>query len=444
MARIIVVGSNHGGTAAIDTILDNYKDNEVIVFDKNSNISFLGCGTALMIGKQISGSYGLFYSDKETLEKKGAKVHLEAYVYHIDFYAKKVYVRFKGGKKMEAKYDKLILATGSNPVIPDVEGKNLKNVQRVKTYQDAQDIMHKLKNDYIENVTVVGGGYIGVELAEAFEKHGKKVTLIDRNEKCLSGYYDEDFSEVMEKNLALKGINLALGENLTEVMGFGKVQRVVTDKNQYRSDMLVLAAGFEPNVELGHGRIEQFYNGAYIVDRHQETSIKDVYAVGDCATVYDNAIDEKNHLCFATNAVRSGIVAGHNVCGMPMESEGVQGSNGVSIYDFKMVSTGLTMKRAREKGIEVESTDYIDTQKAGFMEIDNPEVKIKIVYMKESRVVVGAQMASTYDMTMGLHMLSLAIQEKLTIDRLGLLDMFFLPHFNQPYNYIVRAAPDAK
>ena len=109
-----------------------------------------------------------------------------------------------------------------------------------------------------------------------------------------------------------------------------------------------------------------------------------------------------------------------------------------------MVSTGITQSRAQKLGMDVEVTDFEDLQKAAFMETENPKVKIRIVYDKKTRVIVGAQMASEYDMSMGIHLFSLAIQEKVTIDKLKLLDIFFLPHFNQPYNYITMAALGAK
>ena len=124
--------------------------------------------------------------------------------------------------------------------------------------------------------------------------------------------------------------------------------------------MVVLAVGFRPNTALGAGKLETFRNGAYLVNKKQETSIKDVYAVGDCATVYDNALEDVNYIALASNAVRSGIVGGHNAGGGDVESNGVQGSNGISIYGLNMVSTGLTEEKAKRFGFNpavVESTD---------------------------------------------------------------------------------------
>lgn len=446
MSKIVVVGANHAGTAAVKTLLGNYADkHEVVVYDRNNNISFLGCGMALWIGNQISKPDGLFYADKASLEAMGAKVTMEAEVYKVDYDQKKVFVKLNDGTEVEESYDKLILATGSLPIIPNIPGKDLENVQQVKLYQNAAEVIEKIKNPEIKNITVVGAGYIGVELAEAFERHGKNVTMIDIADTCLPAYYDEPFTSMMKENLAKHNINLEFGQMVKELKGKdGKVCTVVTDKKEIPAEMVILSIGFRPNNALGKESLELFRNGSYLVNKKQETSMKDVYAIGDCATVYDNAIDNTNYIALATNAVRSGIVAAHNAAGTEIESIGVQGSNGICIYDLKMVSTGITVGKAEKLGIEVEYTDFEDTQKPGFIETTNPDVKLRIVYEKKTRVVLGAQMASEYDMSMGIHMFSLAIQEKVTIDRIALLDIFFLPHFNQPYNYITMAALGAK
>lgn len=438
MSKIIVIGANHAGTSAINTILDNYPENEVVVFDANSNISFLGCGMALWIGQQIDGPDGLFYATKEGLEAKGAKIYMETGVDHIDYDNKVVYATGKDGEKHEETFDKLILATGSLPIVPNVEGKDLENVQMVKLYQNAEEVINKLKgNDEFKNIVVVGAGYIGVELAEAFKRLDKEVTLVDLADKSLSAYYDPEFSDLMDQNLKEHGINLAFGESVEKIKGDGKVEAVVTNKREIPADMVVLAVGFRPNNALGEGKLETFRNGAFLVDKKGETSVKDVYAIGDCATVYDNATNQFTYIALATNALRSGMIAARNACGDEIESLGVQGSNGICIFDYKMLSTGLSEKKAERAGIEVESVELTDLQKPAFIQKEeNADVKIKVVYEKATKRIVGAQMASTYDISMGLHMFSLAIQEQLTVDRLKYLDLFFLPHFNQPFNYI--------
>ena len=456
MSKIVVIGANHAGTACINTMLDNFgNENEVVVFDQNSNISFLGCGMALWIGKQIDGPEGLFYSDKEKLEAKGAKVYMESPVLSVDYDKKEVTALVNGQKHVES-YDKLIFATGSQPIIPPIKGvelvegnrefkATLENVQFVKLYQNSAEVIEKLKNNEgINRVAVVGAGYIGVELAEAFERLGKEVILIDVADTCLAGYYDRELSDLMSQNLADHGITLAYGQTVQAVEGEGKVERIVTDKETFDVDMVIMAVGFRPNTALGAGKIELFRNGAFLVDKKQETSIPGVYAVGDCATIYDNSLGKMSYIALASNAVRSGIVGAYNATGHELEGIGVQGSNGINIYDLKMVSTGLTLEKAKAAGYDAVETGFNDLQKPEFIKHNNHEVAIRIVFDKDTRVILGAQMASHEDISMGIHLFSLAIQEKVTIDKLALTDIFFLPHFNKPYNYITMAALTAE
>lgn len=455
MAKIIVVGTNHAGTASIKTMLNNYgNENEIVTFDQNSNISFLGCGMALWIGEQIDGPEGLFYSDKEELESLGAKVYMESPVLNIDF-DQKVVTALVDGKEHHESYDKLILATGSQPIIPPIKGvelvkdsyefkATLENLQFVKLYQNSAEVIEKLTKPGLDKIAVVGAGYIGVELAEAFQRKGKEVVLVDIAETCMGGYYDREFTDLMSKNLEDHGIQLAFGHTLQAVEGDGKVERIVTDKASFDVDMVIMAVGFKPNTGLGQGKLDTLPNGAWIVDKKQETSMKDVYAIGDCATIYDNARQGVNYIALASNAVRTGIVAAHNACGHELEGVGVQGSNGISIYGLNMVSTGLTLAKAKEAGYNASETGFNDLQKPEFIKHGNHVVEIKIVYDKDSRVVLGCQMVSKEDISMGIHMFSLAIQEKVTIEKLALMDIFFLPHFNKPYNYITMAALSAK
>ncbi|MBF7093818.1 FAD-dependent oxidoreductase [Streptococcus sp. HF-1907] len=455
MSKIVVVGTNHAGTAAIKTMLSNYgSENEIVTFDQNSNISFLGCGMALWIGEQIDGADGLFYSDKEELESMGATVYMNSPVLDIDFDQKEVTALVDGKEHVES-YEKLILATGSQPIVPPIKGveiqegsrefkATLENLQFVKLYQNAEDVIHRLEKTGIDRVAVVGAGYIGVELAEAFQRKGKEVTLVDVADTCMGGYYDRDFTDMMNKNLEDHGIRLAFGQAVQAVEGDGKVERLVTDKETFDVDMVIMCVGFRPNTALGKGRLETFRNGAWVVNKKQETSMKDVYAIGDCATIYDNSRDDVNYIALASNAVRTGIVAAHNACGTELEGAGVQGSNGISIYGLNMVSTGLTLEKAKQARYNAVETGFNDLQKPEFIKHNNHEVAIKIVYDKDSRVILGCQMVSYENISMGIHMFSLAIQEKVTIEKLALTDIFFLPHFNKPYNYITMAALSAK
>ena len=441
--KVVIIGTNHAGIAAANTLLDNYPGNEVIMIDKNSNLSYLGCGTALWVGRQIDGYDKLFYTSKDAFEKKGAKISLETSVERIDFDKKIVHGVKKDGKSFEESYDKLILATGSLPISPCLPGCDLKGLNFLKLFQEGQAVDEEISNPDVKNVAVIGAGYIGVEIAEAAKLRGKNVRLFDIAPSSLASYYDKWFTDDMDKAISDNGVETHFGEKVIEYKGEGRVSSIVTEKEEYPVDLVINAIGFIPNNLLGKDHLKLFKNGAYIVDKHQQTSDPDVYAVGDCATIYSNALEADTYIALATNAVRSGIVAGHNVGGTPLEAAGVQGSNAICVFGLKMASTGLSVKAAVKAGLDVEYTDFEDLQRPGFMN-ENAMVKIRIVYEKTSRRVVGAQLSSTEDVSMAIHMFSLAIEEKVTIDKIKLLDIFFLPHFNQPYNYITMAALKAK
>lgn len=443
--KTVIIGTNHAGIAAANTLLDNYDNQEVVMLDRNTNLSYLGCGTALWVGRQIDGYEGLFYTKPEDFEAKGAKISLETTVTDIDFDKKVVFAETKAGEKLEESYDNLILATGSAPIVLTIPGHDLDGIHFLKLFQEGQAVDHALDEPGVETVGVIGAGYIGVEIAEACKRRGKKVIQFDAAPTSLASYYDPEFAALMDDNLEEHGIETHFGELAQEFIGEnGRVTGLRTDKGTYDLDMVISAVGFRPNAELGGDHLDRFVNGAYKVDRHFQTSDPSVYAIGDCANNYSNALKEPAYIALASNAVRSGIVAGHNIGGTSIEGAGIQGSNGISIFGLNLISSGLNLHAAEKAGIEVEHVDFEDLQKPAFMpEDENAKVKIRIIFEKDGHRIVGAQLASTYDISMLIHMFSLAIQDGKTIEELQLLDLFFLPHFNQPYNYVTMAALQA-
>lgn len=444
MKKVIVIGTNHAGTAAINTLCDTFKDTvSVTTYDSNTNISFLGCGMALWIGKVISQPDGLFYSSPETLASKGATVKMRHRVEDVDFATKTVTVRnLETDEVFTDRADEIIISTGSWPVRPSLPGIELENIISVKLFQDAQKTIDKLQDPTIQDIVVVGAGYIGVELAEAFAQLGKKVTLVDMVDEVVPRYFDREFTTRLADELVKEGVTLALGESVKEFKGEnGVVKSVVTDKGEHKADMVMFSVGFKPQTQIFADKgLDMLSNGAIKVDLNQRTNIEGIYAVGDCATVYDNAKQKECYIALASNAVRSGIVAGFNVGGVGAQMNGVQGSNGIHIGGLYMVSTGMTLREAQNEGFEADSFTASGTQHPEFMpQADGEVIDVKVVFDKKTRRLLGAQIISTIDVSQGLHFFSLAIQESLTIDRLMLTDLFFMPHFNKPVDNIAAA-----
>lgn len=439
--KVVIIGANHAGTHSILEIANKYREtHEVVAYDKNDNISFLGCGMALWIGGVIESGEELFYATPEKLKELGVGIHMKHEFKNVNYEEKKLEIKdLETGEMKEETYDKLIFAMGSWPVLPPLKGSDLDNIMYAKIFQNAELAIEKIKDKEIKKVTVVGAGYIGLELAEAFKANGKEVTLIN-DMNVLNRYYDKKLQDMMKENLDKNGIDLRLGETVTEFDGVdGKVTKVITTEGEYEADLVLMCIGFKPNTELLKGTgIDLTDRGAIITNNNMETSVKDVYAVGDCTAIYNNASRRYEHIALATNAVRTGIVAGHNACGTPLQMQGVQGSNAIHIFGLTMCSTGLTELSAKELELDYDLVEVEALVKPAFMP-DNDNVTLRVLWEKESKRIIGAQLASTYDITLALHFFSLAIQEGYTIDKLALTDTFFLPHFNQPHNFITKA-----
>lgn len=441
MKKVIMVGSNHAGTFTQFTLHQYYgKDVEVVTYDANSNTSFLGCGMALWVGGDIDKPEGLFYSSPEQLEEMGSKMHTEHEVIDVDFDKKEITVKdLKTGEEKKDNYDDIVFAVGSWPLMPPIEGHDLENIILAKRFQHAEKCMEVMKDKTITDVTVVGAGYIGIELAEAFNKQGKKTTLVTDGE-ILNKYYDKEFVQKMRERLNELGIIVKENEKVTKFEGEnGKVTKVVTDKGTIDAQIVLMSVGVKANTKFLEGKgINLDERGVIITDLHQKTNIDHVYAVGDCSTMTNNANKKLQQIGLATNAVRSGIIAAHNIGGTAVAMSGVQGSNAIHIGGLTMASTGLTEEVAHDNGYDTDSVILTDNIRPEFMPT-NCEVTIKVVWCTKDLRILGAQIMADEDISLAIHMFSLAIEQGYTIDKLATLDLFFLPHFNKPDNFITKA-----
>lgn len=441
--KVAVIGCTHAGTAAIVNTVGLYPEAQVTVYERNDNISFLSCGIALYVGGVVKDPQGLFYSSPEALAEKGVLTKMQHDVIDADLDAKVLTVKnLLTGEVFKDTYDKLIVTTGSWPIMPPIEGIELENIMLSKNYNHSNAIIEKAKE--AKQVVVVGAGYIGVELVEAFEENGKAVTLIDSMDRILSKYLDVEFTSRTEESLRSHNVKLALGETVKKFEGKdGKVSRVVTDKGTYEADLVILCIGFKPNTELFKGKLDMMPNGALIVDDYMQTSVKDVFAAGDSCGVKYNPTGEAVYIPLATNAIRMGLLVAKNLVEPKVRHLGTQATSAIKIYDNHMAATGLTEVAAREAGIDFESVFVKDAYRPEFMPTAE-EAILKVVYRKDTREVLGAQIHSTVDLTQMMNTMSVVIQNKMTIDELALIDFYFLPHYDKPWSLLNIAGLQAK
>lgn len=441
--KVGVIGCTHAGTAAIVNTARLYPEAEITVFERNDNISFLSCGIALYVGGVVKDPAGLFYSSPEKLAELGVKTKMFHDVINADLDAKKLKVKnLKTNEEFEEQFDKIIITTGSWPIVPKIEGIELENILLSKNFYHSNTIIEK--SEKAQNIVVVGAGYIGVELVEAFQANGKNVTLIDSIDRIMSRYLDKEFTDIAEKAFFDHSVKLALGETVQKFEGKdGKVSKVITTKGEYEADLVILCIGFRPNTELVKGQLNTLPNGAIIVDEYMNTSKKDIFAAGDsCAVIY-NPTGKHEYIPLATNAVRMGTLVARNLVKPTTKYLGTQGTSGIKIYEYNLAATGLTENSAKAEGLDIKTVTIEDNYRPEFMPTFD-SVKVKVVYEKESRIILGAQIVSKTDLTQSINTLSACIQNKMTVDELAFIDFFFQPHFNKPWNFLNLAGLSAE
>ena len=298
-----------------------------------------------------------------------------------------------------------------------------------------KDAIPRIKN--AKNVVIIGAGYIGVELVEAFEMQGKNVTLIDAEERIMAKYLDKEFTDIAEKEFVDRGVNLVLGEKVSKFEGEnGKVTKVVTNNGSYEGDLVVLCIGFAPNTKLVQGKLDTLPNGAIIIDEYMRTSKEDVFAAGDCCVVKYNPAHDTRYIPLATNAVRMGTLVARNIVEPTLKYMGTQGTSGIKIYEKCIASTGLTEEVAKATTkMNVASVELTDNYRPEFMPTYLPAT-IKLVFDKDTRRIIGGQIISDIDLTQFMNTLSVVIQNEMTIEELAMTDFFFQPHFNKPWSLL--------
>ena len=438
--KVIVIGCTHAGTSAVVNIKEKYPESEIVVYEKNDNVSFLSCGIALNVSNVVDDTQKLFYSSPENLQCLGAKTNMKHEVLNIDFDKKIITVKnLLTSEIFEDSYDKLVLTLGSWPIVPNFDGGRLDNIVLCKNYDHAKSITDKCHD--AKNVVVIGAGYIGVELAEAFETQGKNTTLIDSEDRIMAKYLDKEFTDVAETEFKNKGVNVVLGQKVQKFEGIdNKVSKVITDKETFEADLVILCIGFAPNTNLVQGKLDTLPNGAIIIDDYMQTSKKDVFAAGDCCVVKFNPANDTRYIPLATNAVRMGTLIGKNLVNPTLKYMGTQGTSGIKIYDQCIASTGLTEEVAKNTtNFEIETVIVKDNYRPEFMPT-HEEATLKLVFDKSSRKILGGQIISKIDLTQYINTLSVVIQNEMTIEELAMTDFFFQPHFNKPWSLLNMAA----
>ena len=433
MTTVAVIGCTHAGTFATTSILAEHPDWTVHVFERNGTLSFLSCGIALWVGDHVSDPKKMFYSSPASLAEAGATMHMRTDVTDVDLDAKTLTYRSledgDAATEQTLAFDKLVVTTGSRPVIPPISGIDSPHVLLCKNWDHAIAIKEKAKT--AKSAVVIGSGYIGAEIAEQFSVTGVKTTLVDGLDRPLANNFDKTITDQVAAAFEEHGVTLALGQKVVEFHdNDDNTVTVVTEKGEYTAEMAILAVGFLPNTDLLKGKVDMLPNGAIVVDDYMQASVPDVYA------------GQHDYIPLATNAVRQGLLVGRNIEAPTVKYLGTQATSAVQLYDLSLAASGLTRAGAERRGLTVHETSLTEDYRPDFMLTTTPVTSI-LTWDPETRKVKGGQFCSKADISGAANVISMAIQAGFTIDQLANVDFLFQPNFDKPVYYVGAVAMKA-
>lgn len=442
--KLLIIGGDAAGMSAAMQMVRNSSGHEITVLEKGGVYSYGQCGLPYVISGKIESTDQLIARTQSTFKEKYG---IDARVFHevqkVDVENKMVSgINHSNGETFSLPYDRLLIATGVSSVIPKWEGVTLPGIFSLKTIPDAKAIMDYLEKD-INNVTVIGGGYIGLEMAESFAELGKKVTIIERNEQ-LAKIFDTDMAELIHEEAAKQNIVLKMGESVEAFGGSDHVESVKTDKGEYETDLVLVAVGVKPNTSFLEGTgIKTSVNGAIQVNAYMQTSIEDIYAAGDCATQYHRVKEKDDHVPLGTHANKQGQIAGLNMVDVHKTFKGIVGTSIIKFFDLTLGRTGLSEKEAKIMNIPCGSVTITATDIAGYYP-DDKKMKLKLVYHKETHKVLGGQIIGENGVDKRIDVLATAIFHSMTTDELLDLDLAYAPPYNGVWDPVQQAARRVK
>lgn len=442
--KVIIIGGDAAGMSAASKLRRIQKDCDIVVYEKGSYLSYAACGLPYFVTSEAIEKDGLIQRTKEEFEKAGIRPVLLHEVIRVWPDKKKVLVRdLSSGKEFEDTYDKLLIATGARPIIPNFPGVKLDGVLTLKTIDDGVLMKEKLSNPAIKNVAVVGGGYIGIEVAERLARAGKKVLIIEMAERILMPF-DPEIARFAYQELIDLGVEVHVNEKLAEISGSDTVERIVTDKGTYAADLVVMALGIKPATDfLKDSGIRLAVNGAVIIDQEMRTNIPDIYSAGDCAEIYNWVKEKNDYIPLATTANKCGRIAGENLAGKHIQFVGTLGSSAIKVGEIELARTGLSESEAQELGLDIQSV-LVKARNVPHYCLDSLPIWFKLTYEKDTKRILGAQGAGKQGVVLRVNVFASAIYNKMSTSELGMLDLCYAPPFSTVWDAVHIAANAAK
>ncbi|MDR0841136.1 MAG: CoA-disulfide reductase [Christensenellaceae bacterium] len=443
--KVLIIGGNAAGMSAASKLKRSMPQTQVVVFERGEETSYGACGLPYYISGENPDIDLVRIRKPDAFLQEGIDLRLRHTVASVDTEAKTVAVlNGAGGEAYEETYDRLIIASGAAPIVPNWPGVSLKNIFSLKTISDAEAIKRCLAQPGIRRVAIVGGGYIGLEIAEACIRLKKEVRILEAAPHCLPAF-DPEFGAAVKRELENHGAQVHTGERVAAFTGEEALSGILTESGaRYEADAAIIAIGVRPNTRFFRPeQIHMLGNGALIVDAAMRTSATDIYAAGDCATVYHRLLDAPVYLPLATNANKQGRLAAVSVLGGDVSLKRALGTSMLRCLKLEFGKTGLTQAEAQAHCLRAKSITIQAKTHARYYP-GSADITIRLCYNSETKVILGAQLMGEKETAWRTDVLACAIDRGMTTEELGYLDLAYSPIYASVWDPILIAANAAK
>lgn len=438
---ILVIGGVAAGTKTAAKLKRENRDYNVTIITMGKDISYAGCGLPYYVGGVIENKDSLIVNTPENFEKlTQVKVITNTEALKINRDSKIVSTKnVVTNEEKEFKYDKLVIATGADPIKPNLDGINLKGVYYVRTPEDAIKLRDIIENDEIKRAVVVGGGFIGLEIAENLLENNIKTTVIDASESIPPGF-DKEISLYLQEKLIDNGIMVLTNEKVVSIIGDEKVSKIKTDKRVIKADLVIMSVGIKPNTKIAEEcglNLED--NKTISVDYNMQTSDENIFAVGDCASVKNIITNKVTWSPMGSSANKEGRCVARTIAGKESKFKGVLGTSIVKLLDINAARTGLTEEEAISLGYNTESVIVPLDDKAHYYP-GAGLLFIKLIADIDSEKILGAQVFGKGSVDKQIDTVATAIYFGGKLSDLQDLDLAYAPPFSTAISPLGHAA----
>jgi NADPH-dependent 2,4-dienoyl-CoA reductase/sulfur reductase-like enzyme/rhodanese-related sulfurtransferase len=439
--RLLVIGGVAAGPKAAAKARRCDPEMEITIYQEEEEISYAGCGLPYYISGIVKERDELISRTPGKFVLDGIRILKNRRIEQIHTKERTISGKMLGSDKtFTDHFDRLVLATGGKPIRPKVEGIELDNIFYLRSIFDADAILEHIGSEQIQKVVIAGGGYIGLEMAEALILLGKKVTIIELAPQILT-LFDEDFAGVLRQYLEKKGVQIFTSEGIKALKGVeGKVTHVQTVSQEIEANAVLMSLGIRPQVELARqGGLRIGETGAIWVNEKMETSAEGVYAAGDCAETTHLITGKRVWIPLGSTANKQGRVVGVNVCGGNDTFPGVMGTTVFKTFDFNVAKTGLSMREAGQEGFHPIQAIVRGYDRAHYYP-GGKESALKVVADEKTGRILGGQAIGEGPSEKFIDILTMALHAKMTCKELALVDLAYAPPYSPVLSPIIVAA----